>query len=371
MRHLRQHLVLGLLAASVFWAVAVGQAGEPRKTQNVIFVMTDGLRWQEMFCGADASLLNGSNHEKYNIARVKGQYCRETAEASREALLPFVWQVVAKQGQVYGNRGKQSQAQLANDLKFSYPGYSETLCGFVEPRIDRNDYGPNPNVTVLEWLHQKPAYRGKVAAFGAWDVFDAIFNRARCGFCVNAGYTPLTEGAGTPAIELLNRLKSEIPRTWEGEPVDALTFHTAFEYFKAVKPRVFFVSLGETDEWGHAGRYDEYLTAARRFDDYAKTLWETAQAMPEYRGKTTLILATDHGRGCGPVEWKKHGHEIAGAEDIWLAFLGPDTPALGERANVPRVTLSQAAATLASLLGEDYGSAVPQAGKPISDAISP
>ena len=28
-------------------------AGEkPRKTENIIFVMTDGLRWQEMFGGA-------------------------------------------------------------------------------------------------------------------------------------------------------------------------------------------------------------------------------------------------------------------------------------------------------------------------------
>jgi hypothetical protein len=56
------------------------------------------------------------------------------------------------------------------------------LCGFADPRIASNDKIPNPNVTVLEWLHNKPEFRGKVAAFGAWDTFPAIFNAERPGF---------------------------------------------------------------------------------------------------------------------------------------------------------------------------------------------
>ena len=52
-----------------------------------------------------------------------------------------------------------------------------------------------------------------------------------------------------------------------------------------------------------------------------------------------------------------------------MAFLGPDTPALGERAKVPDVTQSQIAATLAAFLGEDYAVAVPRAGKPITDVL--
>jgi len=41
-------------------------------------------------------------------------------------------------------------------------------------------------VTVFEWLNQKPAFHGHVAAFGAWDDFNGIFNKKRCGFPVNA-----------------------------------------------------------------------------------------------------------------------------------------------------------------------------------------
>ena len=39
------------------------------------------------------------------------------------------------------------------------------------------------------------------------------------------------------------------------------------------------------------------LKAAQRVDRYVQELWETLQAMPEYKGNTSLILAVDHGRG--------------------------------------------------------------------------
>ncbi len=83
---------------------------------------------------------------------------------------------MARNGQIYGNKPAGSESYVTNGMNFSYPGYSETLCGFADPRIDSNDKNPNPNVTMLEWLHRKPAYRGRVAAFGAWDTFPAIFN---------------------------------------------------------------------------------------------------------------------------------------------------------------------------------------------------
>jgi hypothetical protein len=53
-----------------------------------------------------------------------------------------------------------------------------------------------------------------------------------------------------------------------------------------------------------------------------------------------------------------------------MAFLGPDTAALGERMHVPAVTQDQIAATLAAFLGEDYGAEVPRAGKPIIEVLT-
>jgi hypothetical protein len=361
-----------LLAAvlAVVGLCSIATAAEPAKqaTQNVILYMTDGLRWQEVFAGADEALLNKQSGVS-DVEGFKARFGRDTPEERREALMPFFWTAMAKKGQVYGNQAKGSVGKVINGMHFSYPGYNETLCGFADPRIDSNDKRPNHNVTVFEWLHKKPGYQGRVAAFGVWDVFPFIFNDRRCGFLVNAGRDPLTVGEITPRIALLNELKALDTRYWVAEPFDSLTIATALEYMKLHKPRLLFLSLNETDAWGHAGRYDLYLEAARRADDCLRMLWETTESLPEYKGKTSIIFLPDHGRGDAPEEWKSHGEKIARSEFIWMGFLGPDTPPLGERANVPMVTQSQVAATLAALLGEDYAAAAPEAGKPIKDVL--
>ncbi|MBL8222256.1 MAG: hypothetical protein JNL62_23675, partial [Bryobacterales bacterium] len=302
-----------------------------QNTRNVIFVMTDGLRFQELFSGADDKLIHKEHGAVKDVEALRKAYWRDTPEARRETLLPFLWGTMAKQGQIYGNRARGSSAVVTNRRNFSYPGYSETLCGFPDDRIDSNDKKPNPNVTVLEWLHRKPQYKGRIAAFGAWDVFPYIFHAERAGFPVNAGHEPFRMEPMTPQLALINRLKAETPWNWDSETYDSFTFHTALQYLKTAKPRVLFLSLGETDEWAHAGRYKEYLDSAHRVDSYLKELWDTVQSMPEYRGTTALIFTPDHGRGEAPVEWKSHGEKIPDSKYIWMAFLGPDTKPLGER----------------------------------------
>jgi hypothetical protein len=94
------------------------------------------------------------------------------------------------------------------------------------------------------------------------------------------------------------------------------------------------------------------------------------QAMPQYRGTTTFIITTDHGRGGGLVEWKEHGVEEKGSENIWLAVMGPDTPALGERMHTAPVVQAGIAATLAAFMGKDYRAAEPKAAPPIQEVLA-
>jgi len=360
----RRNLLRAFAASGLFNALPAAAQGA-RKTRNVLLVMTDGLRWQEVFTGAEAALISKENGVG-DPDSLRRDYWREDPPERRKALMPFLWTTAALHGQIFGNRAAGSEASVANGMNFSYPGYNETLCGLADPRIDSNDKNLNPNVTVLEWLHNKPAYRGRVAAFGAWDVFPYIFNAPRAGFPVNAGYDPLTQPL-TPNIDFLNRLKTEA-RVWDDEVLDTFTFHTALEYLKQRKPRVLFLSLGETDEWAHSGNYATYLHSAHSVDRDLKELWETVQSLREYRDSTTLIFTCDHGRGSGPVEWKDHGQKVPESKYIWMAFLGPDTPAMGERRNSQPLQQNQIAATLAALLGEDYAAAVPKAG-PVIDAV--
>ena len=356
------------ILAVLLLTLAVPARPAPPVTRNVIVVMADGLRWQEVFQGADAALMNQANGNVGNPDALKKEFWRETPAARREALMPFLWSTIAKQGQIFGNRAEGSDAFVTNGLNFSYPGYSETLCGFVDPGVNSNDKIPNPNITVFEWLHRKPALQGKVAAFGAWDVFPFIFNATRAGFPVNAGAEPFLVPPVTPELALLNRLKRE-SAIWDSEALDAFPFHTALGYLKRHQPRLMYLSLGETDEWAHAGKYDDYLRATRLADSYLSELWQTLQSIDQYRGKTSLIFLPDHGRGDAPVEWKSHGQKIPDSKYIWMAFLGPDTPARGERKQTGAVTQNQIAATVAAFLGEDYPASVPRAGKAITEVL--
>lgn len=363
---------LSFLAFSLmFSGLGAACAAQPvSHTTHVVVVMIDGMRWEEVFNGADAALLQTKGPDALGGSDERNAYARQHyGVADRARLMPFLWNVVARQGQLFGNRPLGSDSHVTNGLNFSYPGYSETLVGIADPRVHSNDNTPNPNATVFEWLNKRPGFEGKVAAFGAWEVFDGIFNKQRCGFPVNASYEPLSLDNPSGELNLLNQLKQETVRIWGDEAFDPLPFHTAVEYVKAKKPRVLFLGLGETDDWAHSGSYAEYLNAANRSDRYIESLWNLLQSMPEYHDQTTLIVLPDHGRGLG-AEWTSHGEKIPASRETWMAFLGPDTAALGERkGNVTPVTESQVAATVAALLGENYHGAVPQTGAPIADVL--
>ncbi len=352
-------------------SVRAGEAETLGQTHNVVLVTTDGLRWQEVFRGADASLINEEDGKVADPDSLRHQYWRETPETRREVLMPFLWTTIAHRGQIFGNRDKKSLARVTNGKNFSYPGYNELFTGFVDPGIDSNEKRPNPNFSVLEWLNRKPAYHGKVAAVGSWDVFPFILNVGRSGLPVNAGWMPIAGASPTRNERLLNDLMSRSIHDWNDCRNDVFTFRVALDYLRHRRPRVLYMGLGDTDKYGHGGRYDLYLRAAHEADAALKSVWNELQSHQQYRGSTTMIVTTDHGRGDAPKGWKNHGEKVEGSEAIWLAVLGPDTPSLGERSESKDVTLSQVAATLTTLLGEDYNAEIPRAAAPIVEVLRP
>jgi hypothetical protein len=339
------------------------------KTRNVFLIISDGFRWKEVFQGAEAQLMTRDIGGVKDTNALRAQFWRETPEARREALLPFFWKQIASHGQLLGNRTKGSRVAVANGFKFSYPGYNEILTGHPDPKIDSNNKVPNPNVTVFEWLNGRSALKGHVAVFGTWDVFPYIFNVERSKLAIWPGWEPKFERFQMAPPQYVSDLLHDTTPMWEDLTYDSFLFHAAKDYLEHKKPGAMFIGFGETDEWAHAGRYDHYLVAAHHMDDFVGRLWETAQSMPEYRDKTTFLITADHGRGHGPQDWKSHGEKVAGAEEDWLAVIGPDTPPLGERTETEAHTQSQIAATIAALLGEDFHGAFPQSGLPISDVI--
>jgi hypothetical protein len=351
-----------LFAASAFAA----------KTQNVVLIVSDGLRWQEVFTGAEEDLLNDKAGGSWLSDKdLRKRYWRATPSERRAALFPFLWGTVAKQGQIFGNQNAGSVAHVTNGKAFSYPGYNEMTTGFPNDAIDSNEFGPNPTPTVFEWLNKFGEFRGRVAVYGTWSVYDNIFNKQRSGLVMQTGWTPPPKKEhDTPRDALLRRLYETSTQFDEEDVDDALLQVPLLDYVKSAKPRVLFVGYGETDNWAHQGRYDLVLDSAHRMDGFVKELWDTMQAMPEYRGTTTFIITCDHGRGSGLTEWKEHGVEEKGSENIWIAVIGPDTPSLGERRQIGAVTQAQIAATVAAFVGKDYHAAVPRAAMPIRDVMA-
>jgi len=349
------------------WITAVPEArGDPSlRAENVIIVTLDGFRWQEVFTGADESLIDAKSGGVREVADLKQHFWRPTADGRRKALLPFFWSTLAAQGQVFGDPSHKAAARLTNGLKFSYPGYSEMFCGFADARIDSNAKKPNPNTSVLEFLDNKAAFRNKVAAFCTWDVFPYIFRAGTSGLKVHAGWTLITDTPLTPRQRFANEMVSNLPRYWPENVFDIVTMEAAREHLRRHKPRVLYIGLGETDEWGHGRRYDLYLHAAHNADRFLADLWRLLQEMPQYKDKTALLVTTDHGRGLTRIDWTDHGKKVPGAEFIWIAALGPDTPALGVREGA-ETTQSQVAATVAHLLGENFQTASPRAAPPLA-----
>jgi arylsulfatase A-like enzyme len=111
--------------------------------------------------------------------------------------------------------------------------------------------------------------------------------------------------------------------------------------------------LGEGDEWAHQNRYDLYLDATYRADRFIRRLWDTAQGLPEYTGRTAILVTTDHGRGETVKDWTNHGRGVPAADRVWMAVMGPGVAPLGVRQSI-EVTASQIAATVAALVGEDF-----------------
>lgn len=351
--------------------ISLSPAQADDSSANLVLVTLDGVRWQEVFGGVDQDLIGDERYTE-NPELMEETYWREQRDERREKLFPFLWSVVATQGVIIGDRTRGSFMEVTNPWWFSYPGYNEILTGSVDPAIDSNDKNWNSNKTFLEVLNGMTAFQNSVMAFGSWDVFPYIFNTERSGLPVNAGFDIATN-AMTERTVWLNEVSAEAPRLWKSVRVDFITHGYAMEALKSQHPRVTYISYGETDDFAHDDSYDRYIDAAHRTDMMLSKLWNWLQSDSFYRGRTTLIIATDHGRGETPDGWPHHasipgavklGFEnapdgVPGSDQIWFAAIGPGILPKGLLQG--RWKQSQIAATALSSLQLDPQVLIPQA----------
>lgn len=349
----------------VFLLAAALAAAPVHKTDHVVLITADGLRWQEVFEGIDSALMNDKNAGMGEASALRTRLWRETPGERRTALMPWFWTRLAARGLVLDN------VRVTNKYRVSYPGYSEMLTGRAQDEIIRgNDPIRNPTPTVLEFVREKLGLAPPQAAlFGSWETFGLIGASRAGAVFVNAGYQEPQPPASSARLLELGRLQFRMLATDRESRHDYITFAMGLEYLRTVHPRLLHIALGETDDWAHGRRYDRVLEMAAEFDTCLGELWDYLESDPEYRGRTTVIVATDHGRGATATDWSDHGPEVPGADRIWLGILGPDTPPAGVASGSPAAFQRDIAPTILELLGIDYREYRGVQGRPIALAF--
>ena len=328
--------------------------GQDNKTKNIVLISIDGYRWQEIFRGADSALLFNKKFCSQNPVSMTRKYWAASEQERRQKLMPFFWNTIAGEGQLYGNRNYDNNVNVKNRYRFSYPGRSETLCGYYDPEINSNHYPNNPNENVLEFLNQQPRFEGKVVTFASWDAVARIVNRDRNKMLVNIPGEEI-EGSELSELQVLsNELQQYLPDHFgEGIRFDVHTYAQAKSYIKTNHPRVIHIDFADPDNYGHAGQYDSFLDAAHYLDAMIGSLWNMMQQDEFYKDNTTFLIYPDHGRGTNK-NWTDHGFFAPASSQTWLAAIGPDTPADGEMKGKMQLYQDQFAQTAANLLGFQF-----------------
>ncbi len=337
-------------------ALVISSLAFSQKAENIIIITTDGFRWQDVFKGMDTAIANDNRFNQGDSAGIYKKYWANDPAERRKKILPFMWSKIEKDGQIYGNRDLNSNVNNANPYWFSYPGYNEIFTGYPDTAVNSNSYKPNPNTNLLEYLNKQPKFKNQIVAFGAWDAFDRILNEQRSGFPVYAAFDKT--GGQNPTIKekLINTMLEDSYRPFgDEECLDVFTQYGAMNYLQTKKPKILYISYGETDEWAHSGRYKDYLDAAHMVDKWIQDIWEFVQNDPQYKGKTALFITVDHGRGdIKKEEWTSHNQDIADSYQIWFAAMGPGINAKGEVKNSGLYYQKQYAQTIAYLLGVEF-----------------
>jgi len=138
---------------------------------------------------------------------------------------------------------------------------------------------------------------------------------------------------------------------------DAVLTNCAQACMKRFAPDVLFVAFGEID-CAHYGSWSRYTDAIRRTDELTWRLWQAANELPAYRGRTLFLILPDHGRELdqsGSTGFIHHSDFYTdtgvdeGCRRVWMLALGPEVP--GQQTIETAIPITTVTATGSEFLG--------------------
>jgi hypothetical protein len=351
--------------------VPPGPAAAPR-TDRVVLLVLDGVRWQEVFFGVDPLLAAR--------AGLSGDEVVGPTE-----LAPNL-HALAQRGVALG--GPNGAPVLASGPNFvSLPGYTEILTGHPAS-CQENDCGAHGRPTLLDDFAraepptppagstQTPAPRG-VSAVTSWEVLARASARDADAASITSGRdggNNLGSFTGDEVGKLLLGEGARLP-PWPGHDgyrPDRATAAVALHHLAVARPRFLFVSLGDADELAHHGDYRGYLAAIRLADATLGRIQAEVGGWGEEGRHVTVAVTTDHGRCADFIDHGRHCPESA--RSFFIAA-GGRVPRRGAVDLETPIHLRDIAPTLRTLAGV---AATPDprppgdgAGAPIAAVVAP
>lgn len=235
------------------------------KTQNVIFINTDGLRYEDGF---------GKNAQN----------------------MPHVWNDLRPNGAICTNIWN-------NGTTYTAPGHATCITGSWQYEPNNGRIRPS-SPTIFEYYRKQ--FNAKPE--------DALILPGK-GNCWHLNYS-LFPGFGRPYEAPLYALGAN-----DDDIVKVLK-----ERMSTQKPRLVYAILPHIDSSGHVDEYSKYEETIKHADSLIWDIWNSIQADPFYKDKTTMVVTTDHGRHSTGVKdgYKSHGDACEGCRKIYALMIGPD-----------------------------------------------
>lgn len=235
------------------------------KTENVIFLNTDGLRYEDGF-------------------------------AKGATNMPHVWNDLRPSGAIFTKIWN-------NATTYTAPGHAACITGSWQYEPNNGRIRPN-TPTMFEYYRKQ---------FNAKFEDTLILPGKGNSWHLNYSMFP---GFGRPYESTFYALGAN-----DDEIVKVLK-----ERLAARKPKLVYAILPHADSAGHAGDYDQYCETIKHADSLIWDVWNTIQSDPFYKDKTTLVLATDHGRHSTGVKdgFVSHGDACEGCRHVYCLMIGPD-----------------------------------------------
>lgn len=283
-----------------------------RTDPNVFLLTLDGVRSHEFFEGTSSYYFNRRKIEK----------------DERGVIFEKLWQIHVHKGALYGNNGFGGRYKINSKVAVSLPSYQAMMLG-KSTDCKSNGCDRISEISLPERIQRELSLsENELAIFASWSGISRAIESGEESLTSSIGVEGFDDGTNDSIFrELSNAATTDIPK-WSGAKKDKYTIEMALHYLEKHCPRFLYLSLDDSDEYGHLKDYPNYVKSLSSYDDLIDRIIKKLSNMNEYGKNTTLLVTTDHSRGPFFL-WKTHGVTKISEKNSFLFLYGRGVPPVG------------------------------------------